>query len=132
MTCGRVPRLWLEGGKRARGIAYCLRRLSEGPPEAATHPLPIAEPGLAGDLSERQTPLLQHEPRGFETKILDGLGGRLARLRLEYATELARTEPCSFGELFHCQLFTKVLPSEGKRSLNPIRFRVELQHRRVL
>jgi len=106
--------------------------LPQGPPETATHPLAIAEPGLAGDLSDGQTPLFQQESRGFETKIFDGLGGRLARLRPEYATELARTEPCGFGELFHGQWFTKVLPSEGKRSLNAIGFRVELQHRRVL
>jgi hypothetical protein len=48
----------LEGGKRARSVAYCLRRSPEGPVETATHSLPIAEPGLAGDLSDRQTPLL--------------------------------------------------------------------------
>src|ERR1700757_2595057 len=107
--------IWLEGGKRARSIAYCLRRLPEGPPETATHPLPVTEPGLAGDLSDRQTPLLEHKSRGFETKIFDGLGGRLARLRPEYATELARTEPCGFGDLFHGQWLTEILSSEGKR-----------------
>lgn len=65
-------------------------------------------------------------------RFFNRLGGRLTRLRSEYATELPRTEPSGFGEPFHCQRLTKVLPREGKRSLNPIRFRIELQHRRVL
>src|ERR1700758_3714147 len=110
LLCRRTNRRFrgsLYVGKRMRSVAYGLGRLSQRTQEAAAHPLPITEAGVAGDLLDRQTSLLEHESSGFEPKIFDGPGGRLARFRSEHAAELARTEPCSVGKLLHRQRLAK-------------------------
>jgi len=86
---------------REGAVAQSLRRLPKGAQEAPAHPLPVSKSGFPRDFLDRQTSLLQHESGGFESKIFDGLRGRLSGLRFEHTAELPRTETCSPGKLFH-------------------------------
>jgi hypothetical protein len=122
----------LYRGKRMRGVTYALRCLSESAQKTTAHSLPIAEPGVASNFFNWQTTLLQQQSRGFESKIFDRLGRRLASFRAEYPAELARAKSCSFRKLLHRQGFSQVLSGESKRILDAVRFRIELKHGRML
>jgi hypothetical protein len=114
------------------GVAYGLRRLSEGAQEASAHPLTVAEAGFLGEFLDRQPSLLEPISGGLEAKILDGAGRRLTGFCAEHPGELPRAEPRGLRELLNGQGLSKVLSGIGERILNTVGFRVELKHRRVL
>src|SRR5580700_8234873 len=87
-----------------------LRRLTEGAQEGAAHALAVGETRLGGDDVDRVPALLHHQPRGFDAKMLDRLGGRLAGLGAEGAAELPRAEMSGIRELLDGQRQVKVAP----------------------
>ena len=73
--------------------------------------------------------LLHHQARGFETQVLDRLGRRLAGLGVERAAELARTEMGGFGKFADRQFRGEIALRIGQRTLDTVRFGLQLQQR---
>ena len=71
-----------------------LRRLTEGSQKCLTHPAAINKTSFPRDDINRMMALLYHQPCGFETKLLNRLGGSLSRFGLKGTTELPRAETC--------------------------------------
>src|SRR5437016_4953033 len=115
-----------------RRVSDGLWSLTEGAHETSTHPLPIAEPCLIGDRFDRKSSLLEHEPRRFQPEIFDRFGRRQARFGAEYPAELPRAQARGIREVFDRERRAEVAPGIQKRFLHTIRFRIEIQQRRVL
>jgi hypothetical protein len=78
-----------------------LRWLAEATKKSFTHPPPVKETGLPGDLINAVSALLHHKTRGFKAKIFNRLRGRMSGFRLEGAAELTRTKPCNLSQIFN-------------------------------
>src|SRR5437867_11103617 len=115
-----------------RRLSDRLWSLTEGAHETSTHPLPIPKPCLIGDRLDREAPLFEHEPRGFQSQVLDRFGRSQPRLRAEYPAELPRAQARGIREAFDPERRAEVAPGIQKRFLHTIRFRIEIQQRRVL
>jgi hypothetical protein len=116
----------------ARVAANDLRRLSEGAQERPPHAFAVGKSGLAGDDVDWMPALLHHQARGFDAQILNGLRGRLSRLRAKSAAELAWAEIGRIRKLIDGQRGMKIVLGIDERALNPIRFGIELEQRGIL
>jgi hypothetical protein len=76
--------------------------------------------------------LLEHEPRGFQPEIFDRFGRWQPRFVAEYAAELPRAQARGVREVFDRERRAEVAPGVQKCFLHTIRFRIEIQQRRVL
>ena len=95
---------------KPRNASEHLRGLPEGAQEGAAHVIAVAEPGLARHLVDRMTAPLHEAARPFDPQVLDGLGGRLPRLGMEGAAELARAEMRRLGEIGDGERLVQVVP----------------------
>ena len=75
---------------------------------------------------------LQHEARGFHAEAFDGIGGGRAGFFPEHPAELSGAEVRDLCEFLDRQLGCQVLLRIRERCLNPVRFRIELEQRRML
>jgi hypothetical protein len=104
------------------------QRSQTGPPQA----LAIGEPGFANDVLKATTSILQHQPRCFYPQSLHGFRGRLACFHAENAAELPGAQARDISEAFDGKVLTQVSLGEGERALDAVRFRFELEKRRML
>jgi hypothetical protein len=100
--------------------------------EAPSHSLAVTKPACAGDLLDRETPLLEHQPSDFQSKLFDSPGGRAPCFDSKDSTELARAQPSDLCQPLDRKVFPEVLSRECQRLLHPIGLRVQVKHDGVL
>ena len=78
------------------------------------------------------TSILEHQSRRFHPELLHGFRRGLPGLHVENAAELPGAEPRDLRESLDRKVLAQMAFGEGERALDAIRFRFELQKRRML
>ena len=86
--------------------------------EAPSHSLGVTKPACAGDLLDRETPLLEHQPSDFQSKLSDSPGGRAPCFDSKGSTELARALPSYLCQPLDRKVFPEVKLEVASRSFN--------------
>ena len=109
-----------------------LRRLADRAQKGAPHSLPVAKPGHLRDVIEAVALHFNSQPCGLDSKIFDRLGRGLACLCGKGSAELSGAQTGDVGQLLDGQRPIEMTFGIGQRRLDPIRFRLQFQQRRML